>query len=190
MEGATRKLSPAVYVLALICFFLPFVSFSCQGQRIARFSGIQLVAGTTIQEPQMFGPPRPHKVDAEPLATLAFLCVLVGLGLSFLKGKKGAIGSGVLGLFGVIFLSAMKSKVESDALRQGGGMVQVEFGLGFYLTAIFLLAAIGTSVFALLQGKGIRLPALKASSDKFCTQCGSRNAASDLFCKECGAKFV
>lgn len=53
----TKKAIPAILGLALICFFLPFVTVSCQGQKLMTFSGIQLVTGTTIQEPQMFGPP-------------------------------------------------------------------------------------------------------------------------------------
>jgi len=154
-------------------------------------SGRQLVTGTTIQQPQMFGPPANQKVNPEPLAVLAFLAVIAGLGLSFLKGKKGTVGSAVLAGLGVIFLVALKSKLDGDALRQGAGAIQVNYEAGYYLSLIFLLAAIGTSVYAVLAGKGIRLPALQGTAgEKFCTQCGARNAAADLFCKECGAKFV
>ena len=191
MEGVARKLSPAAFVLTLVCFFLPFVTFSCQGQQIASFSGIQLATGTTIEQPQMFGPPKSQKVDAEPLAILALLSVLAGAGLSFLKGKKGTVGPAALAALGIILLAALKSKVDGDALRQGGGVVQVNYEVGFYLTIVFLLAAIAASVFGLFAGKGIRLPALQGSAGtRFCTQCGARNASGDLFCKECGAKFA
>ncbi len=191
MEGVARKLSPAAFVLALICFFLPFVTFSCQGQKIASFSGIQLATGTTVQQPQVFGPPKSQKVGAEPLAVLALLSVLAGAGLSFLKGKKGVVSSAGLAGLGVILLAALKSKLDGDALRQGGGAIQVNYEAGFYLSLIFLLAAIGAGVYALLAGKGIRLPALQGSGGtRFCTQCGARNASGDLFCKECGAKFA
>lgn len=191
MESATRKLSPAVFVLALICFFLPFVTFSCQGEKIASFSGIQLATGTTIQQPQVFGPPKSQKVDAEPLALLALLSVLAGVGLSLLRGKKGAVSSVVPGGLGVILLGALKSKVDGDALRQGGGAIQVSYGAGLYLVIVFLLAAIGIGVYALLAGKGIRLPALQGSrNSRFCAQCGARNTSGDPFCKECGARFA
>lgn len=191
MEGVARKLSPAAFVLTLVCFFLPFVTFSCQGQKIASFSGIQLATGTTIEQPQMFGPPKTQKVDAEPLAVLALLSVLAGAGLSFLKGKKGAVSSAALAGLGIILLGALKSKVDGDALRQGGGAIQVSYEAGFYLVILFLLAAIGAGVYALLAGKGIHLPALQGSGNsKFCAQCGARNTSGDLFCKECGAKFA
>jgi hypothetical protein len=191
MEGVARKLSPAAFVLTLVCFFLPFVTFSCQGQKIASFSGIQLATGTTIEQPQMFGPPKSQKVDAEPLAILALLSVLAGAGLSFLKRKKGAVNSAALAGLGIILLGALKSKVDGDALRQGAGAIQINYEAGFYLAIVFLLAAIGASVYALLAGKGIRLPVLQGGGGtRFCTQCGARNASGDLFCKECGAKFT
>jgi hypothetical protein len=154
LEGVARKLSPAAFVLAIVCFFLPFVTFSCQGQKVASFSGIQLATGTTIKQPQMFGPPKSQKIDAEPLAVMALLSVLVGVGLSFLRGKKGAVGSITLAVLGVILLVALKSKLDGEALNQGGGMIQVNYEAGYYLSLIFLLAAAGAGIYALMEGKG------------------------------------
>jgi hypothetical protein len=191
MEGIGRKLSPAALVLALICFFLPFVTFSCQGQKVASFSGLQLATGTTIQQPQMFGPPKSQKVGAEPLAVLALLSVLAGVGASFLRGKKGAGSSAGLALLAVILLAALKSKLDGDALRQGAGAVQVNYEAGYYLTLILLLAAIGASVYALVAAKGMSLPTLQQSGNsKFCLKCGAGGASDDVFCKKCGAKFT
>ena len=190
MGGVAKGLSPAAFVLTLVCFFLPFVTFSCQGQKVARFSGIQMVTGTTIKQPQMFGPPKSQKVDPEPLAVLAFLSVLAGAGLSFIRGKKGALSSGVLAVVGVILMAALKSKLDNQVLQQTSGAIQVNYGAGYYLSLVFLLAAAGASFYALLAGKGIRLPAIQGrGGGKFCTQCGARNTASNMFCKECGSKF-
>jgi hypothetical protein len=190
MNRIFRKISPAALILTLICFFLPFVTFSCDGTRMT-FSGIQLVTGVTIQQPQMFGAPKNQRVDPEPLAILAFLAAAGGLGLSFLKGKKGPGASAVLSALAVIFLLALKSGIDSDALRQGQGMVEVHYETGFYLSLVLLLAAVGANAYAFAAGRGIRLPAFQGhQSDKFCAQCGARNAAADLFCKECGAKFT
>ena len=190
MKDVVRKLSPAAFVLALVCFFLPFVTFSCQGQTVASFSGIQLATGTSIQQPQVFGPPKEHKVDAEPLATVALLSVLAALVLSFLRGKKWGVGSAALAALGVILLVALKSKLDGDALRQGGGVIQVSYGAGYYLCLAFLLSAVGTSIYSLIAGKGDRMASPLTTGDtKFCTQCGTQNAASNLFCKQCGSKF-
>lgn len=201
MESAARKISPAVFVLALICFFLPFVSFSCQGMKVASFSGIQLVTGTTLQQPQMFGPPTAQKVGAEPLAVLTFLCGIAGLGLSFLKGRNSGIGPILAGGLAAIFLLALKSKLESDALKQGGGAIQVQFAAGYWVVLVFFLAAVALNAFPLVQGKRIAPPVGPSGArlgrtpsaptdlgDKFCSQCGARTSPTDFFCKQCGAK--
>jgi hypothetical protein len=191
MEGATRKLSPVVFVLALICFFLPFVTFSCQGQRVATFSGMQLVTGTTLQQPQAFGPPQQQKIDPEPLALLAALAALAGLAVSFLRGKRGAIPPAIAGGLGVVFMLALKSKLDGDVLRQGQGAIQVSYEAGFYAAVILFVGALLINGYALVQGSGLSVPLPRgAPGYRFCPQCGARNAAADLFCKECGAKFA
>jgi hypothetical protein len=191
MESNAQRLSPAIFVLALICFFLPFVTFSCQGQKVMSFSGIQLVMGTTIQQPQMFGPSQSQKVEPQPLAILAFVCGVLGLALGFLRGRARMIGPVAAGGIAAILLLAMKSSIDSDVLSKGGGVIQVNYDIGFYVVVLLLLAAVGFNVFLLMQGRGLQLPVLKASSrDKFCTQCGSRDLGTDVFCKECGAKFT
>jgi hypothetical protein len=45
-------LSPAIYGVIILCFFLPWVSVSCQGQPIVTFSGFQLAKGTTFDQPK------------------------------------------------------------------------------------------------------------------------------------------
>ena len=191
MKDVVKKLSPAAFVLALVCFFLPFATFSCQGHTVATLSGIQLATGTKIRQPQVFGPPKEHKVDAEPLATLALLTLLAGVVLSFLRERKWSVVSAVLAALGVILLAALKSKLDGDALRQGGEIIQVSYGTGYYLCLAFLLSAVGTSIYSLVAGKGNRLASPLTTGDtKFCTQCGTKNATSNLFCKQCGSKFA
>jgi len=190
LEGVASKLSPTVLVLALICFFLPFATFSCQGNKVAAFSGIQLATGTTVKQPEAFGLVKKQKVDPEPFAILALLSVLAGAGLCFLKGKKGVVSSGVMALLAIIFLLALRSKLDGQALQQTDGAIQVSYGAGYYLSLVFLLTAAGTSVYSFLAGKGVRLPAPQADGDsQFCTQCGARNSSGNLFCRKCGAKF-
>ena len=55
MESMTKKFSPAIFGIVLICFILPFVTVSCQGQKLATLTGIQLITGTTIKQPNMTG---------------------------------------------------------------------------------------------------------------------------------------
>lgn len=183
-----KRLSPAIFGIALICFLLPWVNVSCQGQKVASFTGIQLVTGTTVEEPQMFGPKKEKKVNGEPLAILTFLAVITGLVLGFLKNKKGATISAVVGGIGTIILLLLKSKLDNDVLRETGGMLQLDYGIGFYFTLILFLSAIVVNVYPRLQGKGVPLHQIKSSKaiSKFCSQCGARAEPDATFCSECG----
>ena len=189
-EGAPKKLSAAAFALALICFVLPFVTFSCQGQKVFTLSGIQMVTGTTFQQPQMLGPPKQEKIEAEPLATLAFMAALAGLVVSFLRGKFGAIPAAASGGLGVVFLMALQSKLDGDTLQRGQGVLQINSEYGFYMAVVLFAAALLINGYILVQGTVVSPSAPRGSpGSRFCPQCGARNAASDLFCKECGVKF-
>ncbi len=83
------KASPAIFLASILCFLLPFITVSCGGQKVGSFSGLQLATGTTVNQPQMFGPAQSEKVESEPMATIAILCAVAGLGLSFLRRRSG-----------------------------------------------------------------------------------------------------
>ncbi|MFI5105447.1 MAG: hypothetical protein ACHP79_11020, partial [Terriglobales bacterium] len=97
------KVSPALFIVTTLCFLLPFVTVSCNGTKVASFSGVELATGTTVEQPQMFGPAQKKSVGAEPLATMAALCALAGVGLSFL-GIRLAIVPAIGGAVGALFL--------------------------------------------------------------------------------------
>jgi hypothetical protein len=163
MQGA-KKFSPVIFVFVLICFFLPFVNFSCGGQKIASFTGIQLVIGVKVnQPPSMFGEstgmpgsfgmetskPKASKQGdkaQDSLIIAAFIIAIAGFALSFLKGKNNSIVPAILGVVGIIILLIFKTKTDNEILREGGGAIQVEYVIGFWLTFLaFVLAALFNS---------------------------------------------
>ena len=149
-----KRFSPAIFGVVLICFFLPFISVSCGAQKVVTLSGVQLVTGTTIEQPDLFGEgQQAETMDGEPLAILAFLSAVAGLGLSFLKGRKVAIAPAVSGAAGSVLLLLLKSRIDNEVLSQGGGMIQVEYEIGFWLTILVFLSAAGLNGFLLLQSK-------------------------------------
>ena len=201
-----KRLSPAIFGIALICFFLPWVNVSCQGQKVITLSGIQLVTGTTIEEPKMFrelkGFSHPYikepgrsseeynKIKGEVLAILTFLATIGGLSLSFLKRKKGTLGPAIAGGIGTILLLLLSAKLNNDIFQQGQGLLQLDYRIGFYLTLILFLLAIGVNVYSIVQVKeGSSFSFTGKRYYKFCTQCGSKNATDNAFCSECGSKF-
>ena len=78
------KVSAALFIVTTICFLFPFFTVSCNGQKVATFSGVQMATGTTVERPQAFGSTQKERVDAEPSAAIAAICALAGIGLSFL----------------------------------------------------------------------------------------------------------
>lgn len=152
MENRARRFSPAIFGIALIMFFLPWINVSCGGERVATFTGIQLVTGTTIKNPIEN---RTEKVNGEPLAIFALLIVIVGFGLSFLKDKSGTIGSAAVGGIGAIILLILKSKLDNEILKEGSGMLHLGYGVGFYSTLVLFLSAIGVNVYFMMPGKEI-----------------------------------
>ncbi len=137
----TKKLSPAILGLALLGYLLPFATVSCQGQKVASFTGTELVFGTTLQQPQMFGPPKAQRIDSEPLAVLAFLSCLAAFGLGFAKSRNSEIGTAAVAGVSFFILMLLKSKLEDQALRRSGGAFQVTYEFGFWLVVLSSVAA-------------------------------------------------
>jgi hypothetical protein len=131
------KVSPVLFAVSIVCFLLPFVTVSCNGQKVATFSGVQLAAGTTLEQPQMFGPAQKRSVDPEPMAGVAALCAIVGLGLSFLR--RGALGSGLCGVAGMVALLLLKSIMDLQIAQSGQGMFQLDYGGGYILALLSLI---------------------------------------------------
>jgi len=183
-----RKISPAIFGIALICFLLPWVNVSCQGQRVASFSGFQLVTGTTIEEPVMFGPKKERKIKSEPFAILALLATIAGLGVGFLKGKTGSSGTAVIGGVGIIMLLLLKSKLDNEIFKQGQGLLQLDYMAGFYLTLLLFLLAIGVNIYSAMQSKRLSLLPIerRGTATNFCSQCGAKVELGTAFCSECG----
>jgi hypothetical protein len=199
-----KRLSPALFGIALICFLLSWVTVSCEGKKLVTLSGINLMTGTTIEEPKKFRAARgytyPHaeelkqyfeegnKTKREALAILAFLVAIGGLGLSFLKGRKGMLGPAVAGAIGAILLFILSVKLNNDILKEGEGLLHLYYRVGFYLTLFLFLSAIGVNVYSMMPGKmsSLYLREGKQGGMKFCSQCGSKVSPDDTFCFECG----
>lgn len=55
MQENQRMIRPAIGVIVLICFLMPFIKISCAGQPIASISGLDLAIGKKIETPNPFG---------------------------------------------------------------------------------------------------------------------------------------
>lgn len=134
------KFSRATFGMLIFCFFLPFLSASCAGQKLVTLSGLQLAIGTTLEEPNLFGETREKQIGGEPLAAAALLAAGFGLVLSLVR-RSSRTGGRVAGVVGVVSLSLLKNKIDVEVLREGGGMIQVDYEFGFWI-ALLLFAVV------------------------------------------------
>ena len=188
------KVSPTIFIVTTVCFLFPFVTVSCNGQKVATFSGVQLATGTTLEQQQMFGPPQKKHVDAEPLATLAAICALAGVGLSFL-GIRAAIAPAICGGAGALFLLLLQSKLSTDITQQGQGMFRLEFEAGYALALTSFILATAWNVFVFLQSRKpstvvssppLATAAAISGTSSACPHCGQALSAGTRFCGRCG----
>jgi hypothetical protein len=160
MSNARKTISPALFGLGLFCFFLPFLTVSCQQQEVVTFNGIELAGGKEIKTPAVFGQnSQTEKTDGDPLTALAILSGLVGLGGSFLKFKKSAAVPAGAGAAGFILLLMLQLRINDaitkESAAQGLGLIGIThtFGLGYWLAFILYLSAMLVNVYGLISEK-------------------------------------
>lgn len=172
-----RLISPSGFVLAMLCFALPFLTVSCEGPtgRIsAVYSGFTLAFGgsphvtTSGIGADATNPPAHFPVaGVQPMALLAVLSVVVGAVAIFVaKPQLHALTSAIAGGAGIVLLITNQFVVSVEAvhrLEQGGipdgiagGMV--ETGNGFWVTVLILLGVSGYNGFELGRGRTTQPP--------------------------------
>lgn len=146
---SVKKFSPALFVLIIFCFVLPFVNLSCGGQTIVSLTGFQLMTGADIDASNMFdglsngnvdmGTEENKKVDAQPFAFLAFAMALVGLVLGFIKVKAIAITNVIISALGFIFLILLKINLDGDAELSGQNIITLDYQIGYWGAVLLFL---------------------------------------------------
>src|SRR5262249_46496961 len=151
---------------------------SCNSQKVTSLTGVQLAIGTTVEQPQVFGPAQKKQVGAEPLATAALLCALAGIGLSFL-GSRLAIAPACSGAVGPLLLLILQAKLNSDISKNAESVFRLEYEAGYVLAVVFFVAGAAWNFYQFFQGKKLA-PAVSppgmanaaAAGASFCPNCG------------------
>jgi hypothetical protein len=147
-----RKLlgSTFIFLGTLLCFFLPFVTVSCQGMNVFTVTGRQLATGATIVQPGGFGSSNKQRISLDPFATIAALSAVSGLILS-LVGRRMVRGVATSGAVGTASLAAMKVHLDYELQKQGMGMAQNNYQAGYFLALLLMIAGTGWSFYRLRQ---------------------------------------
>ena len=180
-----RYLSSPFFLVAIICFFLPFFAVTCSGfggfpgaeeaETATTVTGLELVTGKaedTLGDPSEFqsgledllpsagpspaptpdlGIPQGEVIDlgmTQIWAIAAAAIALLGIFLSIMAGRAGALMALILGAAGAILLFVLQSEFKSSIVEAAGGaqvesFLEVQKKIGFLLAlGAFILAAI------------------------------------------------
>jgi len=190
MEKQKSIASILIFVGSVLCFFLPFVTLSCGGMKVATLTGVQLSTGTMLAQSQG------QKIDAEPSAAIAGLCALAGVGLS-LVGRKMAGASAAAGGIGVLSMLVLHFRMVANVQKQGQGMITANSESGYTLALLLLIAGTAWNVYLFLQNRKAipapadwenpPVPADTGGERRFCEDCGKQIKPENQFCEGCGA---
>jgi len=134
-----KKVSPAIFLVTVLCFLLPFVNISTgAGTKIGALTGVRILTGTTLNLPQ--AAEGMQRVDGDPMAVFAVLCVLISLAMSFVASGGLALYPAMGGVIGAASLLVMKFTLPAQIAKQGSGL-QVNYQPGFFLALVALLGA-------------------------------------------------
>jgi len=198
------KISPLIYAATLVAFLFPFFTVSCGGQRVSSFTGMQLAVGTTVDQPQLFGPAQQRRINPEPLALIAALCAVGGVILGFVR-KRTALAAAVAGVVGAVSLLWMKSNIDEQILKQGQGLLQANSEIGYGLAVLLFIAGGAWNGYEFVRAEkkvhtGAPIPVLgpnaldsNANSPpvprRFCGGCGTAIALNAQYCGACGRRL-
>jgi hypothetical protein len=141
MKDASRPISLGLFLLVLLCFLLPFARVSCDRQLVVQATGYQVAFGKAIpaQPDSTGGKQTWQAVPASPdfVAITFLVATLVGVGLVWIKGRRGAIVRAIYS--GHCLLLPFALWVELLLFRDIRGRLQML--AGFWATPLLFAAA-------------------------------------------------
>ena len=144
-------LSPTTFAIVLISFFLPWVSFSCNGHQFATITGLDLVTGTTFEKPGNEGGDKEETIPSDALAITALALTVLGLGLALFQKRIPLLYPAITALAAMIVLLLLRARIDNDAAEQTRGLLQPDFEFGFWLAFLGLLSAAILNIYFFLE---------------------------------------
>lgn len=152
----TKKISASMFALVFICFFLPFVTISCENRPLVQLSALELTTGKTIEVPSDFmGKTQNQNIPGDGKASMVLAAAAVGIGTSLLKVRRSSLISAGVGAFGLLMLLAIKSGIEGQLVDKGSSAVgfKADYGLGFWGPTFLFLSTIALNIWQFFNQK-------------------------------------
>jgi hypothetical protein len=181
---ARRLLSPAGFVLVILCFLFPFIAVSCQspvGSVSVEYTGNDLAFGGQPSISTSDGDV-PQETDVppatpQPLALLAYLLTIAGLFTTLIPSLRArlrttAIIAGAAALFVIINETSVYNRIVSQLAGGSGSRFDSGFGsvstdglsnlvhtqAGFWLAMLLLLAITTFNIVELVRTRAPNAP--------------------------------
>ncbi|MBE9031319.1 hypothetical protein IQ266_16410 [filamentous cyanobacterium LEGE 11480] len=170
LKDILSKVSPSIFALIIICFFLPFTTVSCQNAKIATLSGFQVATGADVEQTSGLASslgnmkelqdlskevskaanvevpkPKAQKIKGNPIAGVVLAMAFAGIAMSFVAIRQKAMIEAAIAGVGAVMMFILKLTIDGEITKQGGGMFQVDYEIGYWLTMILFIGAIGVN---------------------------------------------
>jgi hypothetical protein len=173
-QAPISKISPALFALVVLCFFLPFISISCQNpmsggeMELVKMNGLEVAMGKEIKMPgaNSMGLPssqtrtKPQSVEGNPIAGIVFGIACAGIAVGFIAVPQQYIVQAGLAGIGAVMLIMLKLTVDSNLASElkkvGGSMstpIVATYGMGYWLAFLSFLGAVGFNSYFIYQEK-------------------------------------
>ena len=140
MDLNPKTVFSSKYALILILFIMPFINVSCSGMADIPLSGLDLAIGETLELKDPFsGKIQEHKLPAEPLASVALLCAIVGLISGLLYSNRTKLVPPIAGGVGAVILLLLQSQIAEDALKEGEGLLTAHYSFAYWAVLMLFL---------------------------------------------------
>jgi hypothetical protein len=180
MQAPISKISPALFALVVLCFFMPFISISCQNPmsggdiELVKMNGLEVAMGKEIKMPggDSMGLPssktttknssKPQSVPSNPIAGIIFGIACAGIAVGFIAVPQQYIVQAGLGSLGALMLVVLKLTVDSNLASElkkasGGSTMNMPivatYGMGYWLAFLSFLGAVGLNGYFIYQEK-------------------------------------
>ena len=151
MKRSVAGIRIAPFLIGIICFILPFLSISCDGNKLMSFTGVQLVTGAELKD-SLSGESR--RIPSDPMAVIALLALVAGLCLAVSNTRRTAIGSALAAAAATLSMLFLKFRMDAQIMKHASGMpIAADYQLGFWLVCLASVLGLIMSVMRVENGR-------------------------------------
>lgn len=174
------NLARAAKVVALLLFFLPWVTVSCAEQTLVTMTGVDLVTGSVTMANPMTGASErpPGGGESDMLVIVGAILILLSLAATFVLGRRtGALAAmagcaAAAAALAYTVLVRVPDSARTGATSGGSGstqgmsdaqiaeMIRVNIEIGFWLVLAALAAAVVLNLLAMRAAEAPAAPAV------------------------------